>query len=195
VRFPSAPARSLPRVPSAGTIIDGAFSAESCLRQAVVEGGFTPASPALRTQRRRTKPLRGGPTGPSPMGIEWPDSRPLDALGGVFGVREGASHGRGKVAIEVSRGRAPGIPPPPLRTDLAGRHFGLLNRRATQQRRFPPTRRSARRSDRPKRRTVALRASVGSPRRLPVPPGAPLDRVTKACRRRRLLVPPRMIGR
>ena len=42
MRFSSAPARFLPQVMSAGTIIDGALSAESWIRQAVVEGGFTP---------------------------------------------------------------------------------------------------------------------------------------------------------
>ena len=69
------------------------------IRKAVVERGFPPALSALRTQRRRTKPLRVGPTAPSPMGIEWLDPRPLDASGGVFGVTEGVSHGRGNVAM------------------------------------------------------------------------------------------------
>jgi hypothetical protein len=33
------------------------------------------------------------------MGIEWLDPRLLDAPGGVFGVTEGASHGRGKITM------------------------------------------------------------------------------------------------
>ncbi len=42
-------------------------------------------SSALRMQRRRRKPLRGGPTAGSPMGIEWRDRRPLVAAGGLSG--------------------------------------------------------------------------------------------------------------
>ncbi len=57
------------------------------------------ASSALRMQRRRTKPLCGGPTAPSPMEIEWLDPRSLDAPGEVFGVTEGSSLGRGNLAM------------------------------------------------------------------------------------------------
>src|SRR5437879_3362437 len=37
-------------------------------------------------QRRRTKPLRGGPISGSPMGIESPDPMPREPPGGVLGV-------------------------------------------------------------------------------------------------------------
>jgi len=49
---------------------------------------FPQASSALRIQRRRTKPLRGGPISPSPMGIEWPHPMPRQPLRRVLGVRE-----------------------------------------------------------------------------------------------------------
>ena len=57
-------------------------------------------------QRRRMKPLRGGPIAPSPMEIEWLDLGFLDEPGGVFGVTEGSSLGY----IDVAMGE-PGTSP------------------------------------------------------------------------------------
>src|SRR3954462_11096668 len=70
-----------------------ASSAERCIRKAAAERGLTGASWALRMQRRRTKPLRGGPIAPSHMENERLDPRILDAPGGLFGVTEGSSLG------------------------------------------------------------------------------------------------------
>src|SRR5271166_1139425 len=85
-------------------------SAESCIRKAVAERGLTPASAALRMQRRRTKPLRGGPTAPSPMGIEWPDSRPVDAPEGPFGQTQGLSRGCVDVVMLSAGAATRGVP-------------------------------------------------------------------------------------
>ena len=110
----------------------------------------SPQAPsALRMQRRRTKPLRGGPTAPSPMEIEWLDPRPLDAPGGVFGVTEGSSHGRDRRGNAVSRGRVPRIPAHRSARAWRAGILALLDRRAAEHRRFPSPWRSARRSDRP----------------------------------------------
>src|SRR3954451_22002250 len=65
-------------------------------------------------QRRRTKPLRGGPTAPSPMEIEWLDPRLLDAPGEVFGVTEGSSRGHVGVAMRQAEDETRGVPTPPL---------------------------------------------------------------------------------
>ncbi len=43
---------------------------------------------AIEHARHTTKPLRGGPTSPSPMGIEGPDPMPRQPPGGVLGVTE-----------------------------------------------------------------------------------------------------------
>jgi RNA polymerase sigma-70 factor (ECF subfamily) len=56
----------------------------------------------------------------------------------------------------------PQLAPSRFRRSLAGRYVAPLDRRAGERGRLPSIWRSALRSDRPKRRTVALRASVGS---------------------------------
>ena len=80
----------------------GQAAAESCTRKAVAECGLNLSSSALRMQRRRTKPLRGGPTAPSPMEIERPDSRPLDAPEGLLSLQRTSWIGR----VESWRRRA-----------------------------------------------------------------------------------------
>src|SRR4051794_18578227 len=66
-------------------------------------------------QRRRTKPLRGGPTAPSPMEFEWLDPRLLDAPAGVFGVTEGSSRGHVGVAIRQAEAETQAVPTPASR--------------------------------------------------------------------------------
>jgi hypothetical protein len=94
----------------------GASSAESCIPKAVAERGLTRTSSALRMQRQRTKPLRGGATAGSPMGIEWPDSMPPDAPGGPFGLMQGRGRGRVDVAMPSVRTPAKVGRVPPLGT-------------------------------------------------------------------------------
>ena len=75
-----------------------------------MSAALTQALSALRMQRRRTKPLRGGPTTPSPMGIEWLDTRPRDAPEGPFGLTQGPSRGCVDVEMLSARGRDSGSP-------------------------------------------------------------------------------------
>src|SRR5512142_3352550 len=72
------------------------------------------ASSALRMQRRRTKPLRGGPTAPSPMGIESPDPMPREPPGGVLGVTQRSSWRLGDVAMKSAGVAIQGVPVPPV---------------------------------------------------------------------------------
>ena len=53
---------------SAGTIIDGALSAESWIRKAVVEGGFTPGLVGLADAKAEVGSGPGGPRGLLPEG-------------------------------------------------------------------------------------------------------------------------------
>ena len=72
------------------------------------------ASSALRMQRRRTKPLRGGPTAPSPMEFEWLDPGPLDAPEGPFGLTDGPSRGCVDVMMLSAGPATRGVPTPPV---------------------------------------------------------------------------------
>jgi hypothetical protein len=72
------------------------------------------ASSALRMQRRRTKPLRGGPTARSPLGIESPDPMPREPPGGVLGVTERSARGCGDGAMLSTRVAIQGVPTPPV---------------------------------------------------------------------------------
>jgi len=72
------------------------------------------ASSALRMQRRRTKPLRGGPTAGSPMRIEWSDPMPPGPPGGAFGVRKRSSSRLGVVAMKSAGVVIQGVPTPPV---------------------------------------------------------------------------------
>ena len=69
---------------------------------------------ALRMQRQRTKPLRGGPTSPSPMGIESPDPMPRETPGGVFGVTQRFARRCGNGAMLSTRVAVQGVATPPL---------------------------------------------------------------------------------
>ena len=146
-----------------------------------VSAASTQARSALRMQPRRTKPLRGGPTAPSPMepvrvfdpeihkrlelndlrilcqirvdrlpattyvaqnrilgqtpmGIEWPDPRPADATGGLFGLTERCSRGRVDVAMRSAGTATEGVPIPPPeggRSRIRVWHHGNTDRDAT----------------------------------------------------------------
>ena len=94
----------------------------------------TQARSALRMQPRRTKPLRGGPTAPSPMGIEWPDPRPPDATGGLFGLTERCSRWRVDVAMRSAGTATEEVPIPPPeggRSRIRVWHHGNTDRDAT----------------------------------------------------------------
>src|SRR5262249_57300725 len=97
-------------------------------------------------------------------------------------VRSGRVGREGKEDQAATAKPVGGVNSPPLaptgfRLGLAGRHLAPLDRRAVERRRPSSVWRSALRSDRPKRRTVALRASVSSDRR-----GAPWQRFVWSCR-------------
>ena len=84
----------------------------------------SPRAPsALRMQRRRTKPLRGGPTAPSPMEFEWPDRGPLVSSRGSPGPADRCPGRRFYVAGRSYQVVAKGVPVLPLK---GGRSwFGL----------------------------------------------------------------------
>ena len=71
------------------------------------------ASSALRIQRRRTKPLRGGPISSSPMGIEWPDPMPRQSPGGSLARPRTPRRRCVDVARPAARAEAKGVPVPP----------------------------------------------------------------------------------
>src|SRR5262245_27422512 len=79
-----------------------------------VGAASTQASSALRMQRRRTKPLRGGPTAPSPMEFEWLDPRPVDAPEGPFDLTLGPSGGCVEVVMLSAQPATRGVPTPPV---------------------------------------------------------------------------------
>ena len=108
--FTYAPARFLTRFLSAGTIIDGALSAGSCIRQAVVERGFTPGLVGLAdakaedeaASRWADRAVTSG-DGMARLQASGRDGRSLWRDGGGL-----ARTGQGN--NEVSRRRAPWIP-------------------------------------------------------------------------------------
>jgi hypothetical protein len=150
VRSAASPAR-LPSSRTCCTIWRSRVSsARACVRKVVIQCNLTPALSPLRMQRRRMPPLRGAPTAPSLIEIQWHYPTPLDAPGGAFDVTEGSLRGDIDVAMRRAGDELPGISADGYAPALRGGILDLSDWRATGYRQFPPIRRSARRSRRPR---------------------------------------------
>ena len=109
-----------PDAKSFGTAFVSASSAESCIRKAVAERGFTPGLVGLADAKAEDEAASRWADFASPMGIESSDLGPPDAPGGASGVTGRSARGRVDVAMKSAGAVVQGVPTPPVQGGRSG---------------------------------------------------------------------------